>query len=225
MPRGATRGPASRGSGSILVRVLQELCPRCGAEVSDPARACPVCGFDPGGPADRPGGGMFLGRKALALLALGTVAMLIIAFGAGLRFQSFPAGVDAVASPAASQPTAVVLPERGHVLFAERLGESLELESYRTQFTRDDTIAWRAEFVEPPGRGELTLVITWVSIRERMQLREVTVAIADDELRMVASDEVPVGDLVPTAGMYEVAYYFDDIPLAVGVFELLPPTR
>ena len=161
---------------------------------------------------------------ALALIGLTTVAMLIVAFGVGQRFQP-SAELDTAASPAESRPIAVVPPERGRVLFAERLGESLELESYRSQFTRDDTIAWRAEFVEPPGRGELTLVITWVSIRERMQLREVTVAIADDELRMVASDEVPVGDLVPTAGMYEVAYYFDDVPLAVGVFELLPPER
>lgn len=209
--------------------MLQDLCSRCGAEVSDPARACPSCGFDPaapGAPADGSRGrGIHLGPTALALLALGIVSMLIVAFGAGLRYQSSTAGVDGVDSPGPSRPIAVILPVRGRVLFAERLGESLELESCRTQFTRDDTIAWRAEFVEPPRTGELTLVITWVSIRERMQLREVTVAIADDELRMVASDEVPLGELVPTAGLYEVAYYADDVPLAVGVFELLPPAR
>lgn len=70
--------------------------------------------------------------------------------------------------------------------FAERLGDGLELESYRTQFTRDDTIAWRAELVEPPPAGELTLVITWVSIRERMQLSESRVEISDPELPIIA---------------------------------------
>lgn len=113
----------------------------------------------------------------------------------------------------------------GRVRFAERLGESLELESYRTQFTRDDTIAWRAEFVEPPRTNELTLVITWVSVRERMQLSVATVAIADAELRMIGRDEVRIGDLVPTAGLYEVAYFADDVRLALGIFELLPPDR
>ena len=67
-------------------------------------------------------------------------------------------------------------------------------------------------------------MITWVSVRERMQLTETTVAVGDAELRMIGSEEVPLADLVPTAGMYEVAYYDGEEKLAVGVFELLPPT-
>ncbi|MEP7081731.1 MAG: hypothetical protein ABI841_02015 [Chloroflexota bacterium] len=193
--------------------------------MSDPTRACPACGFDPASPApaDRPPGpGILLGPTALALLALGTVAMLIAAFVAGVQLQSAADG-DAVASPTSTQPTALSLPVRGRILFAERLEDALELESYKDQFTRDDTIAWRAEFVEPPRTGELTLVITWVSPRERMQLTETAVAVADSQLRVIGREEVPLADLVPTAGVYEVAYYDGDATLTVGVFELLPP--
>lgn len=163
-----------------------------------------------------------MGPLALAVLTVGTVAMLVLAFGAGTRFGSSSAGVDAVVSPAPSQRTPAILPPSGRILFGERLGDALELESYREQFTRDDTIAWRAEFVEPPRSGEVTLVITWVSVRERMQLTEAVVPVGDAELRMIGSEEVPLSELVPTAGMYEVAYYDGDEKLAVGVFELLP---
>ena len=160
---------------------------------------------------------------ALASLALGTVAIVVLAFGAGMRLESSTAGIDPVVSSSGpSQRTALIVPVSGRILFAERLGESLQLDSYRDQFTRDDTIAWRAEFVEPPRTGEVTLVITWVSVRERMKLTEATVAVGDAQLRMIGSEEVPLADLVPTAGMYEVAYYDGDAKLAVGVFELLP---
>lgn len=162
---------------------------------------------------------------ALALLALGSVAMLIVAFGAGLRLQSPAAALDGADSPATDAAEVIPMPQRGRVLFAERLGESLELEFYRTQFTWDDTIAWRAEFVGPPGTSELTVVITWYSIREQMNLSEATVAVRDVELAMVASDEVPLRDLVPTAGLYAVSYYAGDTKLAEGIFELLPPDR
>jgi hypothetical protein len=161
----------------------------------------------------------------LALLALAVSGLVAFAFGAGMRLGATSAAPDASDVPEVVVVETIEVVPMGRVRFAERLGDGLVLESYRTQFTRDDTIAWRAEFVEPPGRGELTLVITWVSIRERMELREAKVAIADAELRMVASDEVPLGDLVPTAGLYEVAYYAGDVRLAIGVFELLPPAR
>lgn len=170
------------------------------------------------------GRGILLGPVALAVLSLGAVTMLVLALAAGMRLGSSSARVDVVATPTPSERTAVILPVGGRILFAERLGDALELESYREQFTRDDTIAWRAEFLEPPRTGEVTLVITWVSVRERMQLTETTVAVGDAELRMIGSDEVPLADLVPTAGMYEVAYYDGEEKLAVGVFELLPPT-
>ena len=113
----------------------------------------------------------------------------------------------------------------GRVLFAERLGDSLELESYRSQFTRDDTIAWRAEFEEPPRTDELTVVIAWYSVRETMQVSESTVALRDAEMTMVASDEIQLADLVPTAGLYSVTYYSGDTKLAEGIFEVLPPDR
>jgi zinc-ribbon domain len=215
-------------AGAILVNVLQDLCPRCGAEVSDAARACPACGFHPTSAAsptdavaDR---GAHLGARALALLAVGAVAIAVVSFAAGQRLQpAATAGVRADAVPSSSPVSAGRTPPSGRVVFAERMGDSLALESYRDQFTRNDTIAWRAELAHPPRSDELTLVITWVSIRERMELRETTVAVADPQLMLVGSDEVPLGDLVPTAGMYEVAYYDGDDKLAVGVFELLPP--
>lgn len=150
---------------------------------------------------------------------------MIVSFRAGMGLGSSSPPPDVPESPSAANRASLVVTPIGRVRFAERLGESLELESYRTQFTRDDTIAWRAEFVEPARTSELRLVITWVSIRERMQLREVTVPVGDAELTMIASDEVPLRDLVPTAGLYEVAYYAEDVRLAIGVFELLPPAR
>jgi hypothetical protein len=161
----------------------------------------------------------------LAWLASAGVAVAIVAFGAGWQLRSstaapnFPAPRATVSAKADPMTGASI----GPVLFAERLGESLELESYRTQFTRGDTIAWRAEFPEPPPAGELTMVIAWQSIRERMELRQATVTRRDPGLTMVASDEVPLDDLVPTAGLYSVAYFAGDIKLAEGIFEVLPP--
>lgn len=209
--------------------MLQDLCPACGGELLDASRPCPACGFDrieshaPQLGSRAPG--IHLGPTGLAALALGVAIMLIVAFRAGVALDSTQPAAVIPESPSASEPAMAVVAPIGRVRFAERLGESLELEAYRTQFTREDTIAWRAEFVEPPGTSELTLVITWVSIRERMQLSEVSVPIGDAELTMIATDELPLRDLVPTAGMYEVAYYAGDVKLAIGVFELLPPAR
>jgi hypothetical protein len=163
----------------------------------------------------------------LALLGLATAILVIVAFGAGLRLGSVSktAGTP-IPMTASTLPLAVAsdaLP--GPVLFAERLGDGLALESYRSQFTADDTIAWRAEFAQPPPTHEVTVIIAWQSIRERMQLSEATITLADSALMMIASDEVPLADLVPTAGLYAVTYYGGDTKLAEGVFELLPPER
>jgi hypothetical protein len=128
------------------------------------------------------------------------VALIIVAFAAGVRVQSAALDRGATASPqaAVARNLGPSVP-LGRVRFAERLGEALELESYRTRFRAEDTIAWRAEFDEPPPTDELTVVIAWQSIRERME--------------------------VPTAGLYAVSYYSGDLKLAEGVFELLPPGR
>jgi len=209
--------------------VLQDLCPRCGAEWLDDARACPACRFDQIGPRALAGGisrGIHLQPMRPALMALATLGLVIVAFGAGLRLRSPATAPEVPAAPAVTDADDVVpAAPLGRVLFAERLGESLELESYRTQFAQDDTIAWRAEFLEPPPTNELTVVIAWQSVRERMQLSEATVTLSDAELTMVASDEAPLGDLVPTAGLYSVAYYAGDMKLAEGIFEVLPPDR
>jgi len=161
----------------------------------------------------------------LAMVALGVSGLGVVAFGAGMRVGSLTAAPEAPDLPSATSAETIQVAPAGRVRFAERLGESLELESYRTQFTRDDTIAWRVEFVEPPPTRELRLVITWVSVRERMQLSESAVAIRDSELTMLARDEVPLRDLVPTAGLYEVTYHAGGVKLAEGIFELLPPDR
>jgi hypothetical protein len=58
-----------------------------------------------------------------------------------------------------------------------------------------------------------------------MQLSETAVTLRDAELAMIASDEVRIEDLVPTAGLYEVRYYAGDTKLAEGVFEVLPQDR
>ena len=161
----------------------------------------------------------------LALLTLAMVALIVVALGAGWRLGSSSAIVPAPQPAAADSPALVSVPELGRVRFAERLGESLELEGYRTQFTAQDTIAWRAEFPEPPPTARLRLIISWVSVRERMQLSENNVTLRDTELAMVARDEVPLEDLVPTAGLYEVRYFAGDTKLAEGIFEVLPPDR
>ena len=161
----------------------------------------------------------------MALMALTVVALVVVAFGAGVRLGR-PADLASSPEPPPAADVAVVpAPPVGRVLFAERLGESLELEDSRTQFDEHDTIAWRAEFLQPPPTTEMTLVIAWQSIRETMQLSRTVVPVADDRLTVVASDEVPLGELVPTAGLYSVAYYADDTKLAEGTFELLPPDR
>ena len=162
----------------------------------------------------------------LALLTLAIFALIAVALIAAWRLGSSSAVVQApIQEAAGSRADVPVAAELGRVLFAERLGESLELEGYRTQFTADDTIAWRAEFLRPPPTNELTVVISWVSVRERMQLSEASVTLRDAELAMVASDEVLLDDLVPTAGLYEVRYFAGDTKLAEGIFEVLPPDR
>jgi len=162
----------------------------------------------------------------LALLTLAMVALIVVALGAGWRLGSSNAVVQAPQRTAADSPVVVpVGAEIGRVLFAERLGESLELDAYRSQFAAEDTIAWRAEFPQPPPEGELTVVIAWQSIRERMQLSEETVTLRDAELTIIGRDEIPLEDLVPTAGLYSVTYYSGDAKLAEGIFEVLPPDR
>ena len=162
----------------------------------------------------------------LALLTLAVVGLIVVALGAGFRLGSTDAVVQAPQRTAADSAAVVpVAAEIGRVLFAERLGEALELEAYRTQFTAEDTIAWRAEFPEPPPERELTMVIAWQSIRERMQVSEETVTLSDAELAMIGRDEIPLEDLVPTAGLYSVTYYAGDAKLAEGIFEVLPPNR
>lgn len=163
----------------------------------------------------------------LVLLGLASAILVTAAFGAGVRLGSV---IETADTPAPTTPSRRTLADAigampGPVLFAERLGDGLALESYRSKFTADDTIAWRAEFAQPPPTDEVTVIIAWQSIRERMQLSEATITLADAELSMVASDEVPLTDLVPTAGLYSVTYYGGDTKLAEGVFELLPPER
>jgi ribosomal protein L37E len=209
--------------------VLQELCPRCGADWLDGAHECAACGFQTDARAYEVGGmerRRYSRSSQAAVLLLAATAIAIVSFGAGFGLRSDMADLDdtdaaIVHDGARDGPVA----GPGRVLFAERLGDSLELESYRTQFTRDDTIAWRAEFQEPPPASELTVVIAWYSVRETMQLSETTVALTDAELTMVASDEVQLADLVPTAGLYSVTYYSGNTKLAEGTFELLPPAR
>ena len=214
----------------ILAEVLQDLCPRCGADWRDGARSCPACGFDPIGPRPPtdgdPSRGIHLRPLGLALLTLAVVVLVVVAFSAGWRLRS-PSAVVQAPEPAVAPDTreVVTVAQLGRVRFAERLGESLELEAYRTQFTANDTIAWRAEFLRPPPTNELTVVISWVSVRERMQLSETTVTLRDPELTVIARDEVPLEDLVPTAGLYEVRYFAGGTKLAEGVFEVLPPDR
>ena len=212
----------------MLGEVLQDLCPRCGADWLDGARVCPACGFDRIGlrapSVNDTGRGVHLRPMDLALLTLAMVALLVVAVGAGWRLGSTSVAVHAP-QPAAAGSRAVVPVVVVLVVFAERLGDSLELEAYRTQFSAGDTIAWRAELPHPPPAAELTVVIAWQSIRERMQLSEETVTLRDAELAIIGRDEVPLDDLVPTAGLSSVTYYAGDAKLAEGIFEVLPPDR
>lgn len=168
--------------------------------------------------------GILLRPMGLAWLTLAAVGIAVVAFGIGLEFGSQTA-TRASISEAPHPVGRTIEAPHGRIMFAERLGESLELESYRTQFTYGDTIAWRAEFADPPPTNELTVVIEWYSIRERMKLSESTVTLGDAELTMIASDEVPLDELVPTAGLYAVTYYAGETRLAEGIFELLPRGR
>jgi hypothetical protein len=207
--------------------VLQELCPRCNAEWRDGARACVTCGFDQNastGPGTPRG---VASRRPTGLVLLAAAAIAIGGFGAGFWLGSETSRPIASNTPStiADGAPAAAITERGRVLFAERLGSSPELESYRTQFMRDGTIAWRAEFPEPPQANELTVVIAWYSIRESMKLSETTVPVRDPQLTVVATDEVQLADLVPTAGLYSVSYYSGDTKLAEGIFEVLPADR
>ena len=166
---------------------------------------------------------MLLRPLGLAALALAVVGLAAVAFGAGHRIGSSVSTAGVSETPAAAESVdAAPVVRLGRVRFGERLGASMELESQRRAFSWSDTIAWRAEFSEPPSVTELTIVIEWVSARERMKLREETVTHMDPSLPMSARREVAVSDLVPTAGLYAVTYYADGVRLAEGVFELLP---
>jgi hypothetical protein len=154
------------------------------------------------------------------------LGVAIGAFAAGLWLRPEMRARDVSGTPAVARgagPAPVA--ERGRVLFAERLGSSLELDTYRTQFTREGTIAWRAEFPDPPGANQLRVVIAWYSIRESMKLSEAIVPVRDPQLTVVATDELQIADLVPTAGLYSVSYYAGDRKLAEGIFEVMPRDR
>jgi hypothetical protein len=51
------------------------------------------------------------------------------------------------------------------------------------------------------------------------------VPIGDAQLTMVATDELQLADLVPTAGLYSVSCYAGDRKRAEGIFEVLPRDR
>ena len=170
------------------------------------------------------------GRSRLlpVLLGLGVAAVVAAIIGSGLGFRSQPTAT-APRQPAsphfAGRTLPSPIPQLGRVVFAEGLDPTMELESRRSQFAADDTIAWRAEFVDAPMAAELTVVIAWQSIRERMELSRGTIALDGADVMSVVRESVPIGDLVPTAGLYSVSYYEGDAKLAEGVFEVLPPNR
>jgi hypothetical protein len=208
------------------VAVLQDLCPRCGAALPETALACPACAYDQLGRSTPTGADSSHQRRMQppVRMAIGIAAagVLIMAFGTGWRLSARAERDPPIthAGPRVPSP-----PPIGRVLFGERLGPSLELEGHRRAFRSEETIAWRVEFVAPPLTDELTLVIEWQSIRERMELSQTTVPLADPALTVIGREEMPLGDLVPTAGLYSVAYYSGDAKLAEGVFELLPRDR
>lgn len=209
--------------------VLQDLCPRCGIESVDGTRACAACGFEPDGPRP-PARAWATGRAHLRPILLTLTALLtagvVIISGSGFRPPSPSASPNDSASPQLAHRAALApAPGLGRVVFGERLSASLELESHRTRFAAGDTIAWRAEFADAPRADELTVVVAWQSVRERMELSRDTVTLPDAGPTRVVSDEVPLDDLVPTAGLYSVSYYDGKTKLAEGVFELLPSDR
>jgi hypothetical protein len=205
--------------------VLQELCPRCGNEYFDEKLPCSACGWQPVEPASVGA----LGSRFANRVLLGIAAAAIVAVIAGSGFQAPPPSADLRSPPSAGgaqrSDLPIAPPRLGRVVFAERVAASTELQWHQTQFSAGDTIAWRAEFVEPPRAAELTVVIAWQSHRERMELSRATVALGAPELIGVLRDAVPVDELVPTAGMYAVSYFAGDEKLAEGVFEVLPPDR
>jgi hypothetical protein len=211
--------------------MLQELCPACGVEITAEARVCLACGRELG-PFGAPRGEARLasGRRRFAYLAIAIAlaGLLAIAFGTGWRLgmsmASAPAPTRAVPASATARDISPV-PPVGRVLFASRLSDSLELESYRSHFGRDETIAWRAELSEPPPTPELTVVIAWYSIREEMVLARETVTMRDRQLTVIGRDEIALTELVPTAGVYTVTYFSGERKLAAGSFEVLPAER
>jgi hypothetical protein len=205
--------------------VLEELCPHCGNErIDDLRRPCPACGYEPIGLAGAGTTGLPRTYRLLLGLAGAAVVAVILVTGFGFRPQPPASGSSA---PAATQRASLPAPPArlGGVVFAEGLDASMELEALRSQFAQSDTIAWRAEFVEAPSSAELTVVVAWQSIRERMELSRHTVRLGAGRRLSVVRDEVAIDDLVPTAGLYTVTYYEGDAKLAEGVFEVLPPDR
>jgi hypothetical protein len=197
--------------------MLEDLCPLCGAAYPTDADACLICGFSDGHarprrPADR-------ALPIVAILAAGAVVGLVLALGSDPRATE-PAPSPAHGSAASDRAELPQPPRVGPVLFVDQ--HRGPLDRYRTRFERHETIAWRAEFPEPPGTDELTLVIAWQSIREEMVLSRTTVRMQDAESTVIASDETPISELVPSAGIYAVTYYAGDTKLAAGVFEVLP---
>ena len=208
--------------------MLQELCPHCGNEWID-TRPCPACGYDPvdaRGPAGARATSSRLARPVPIGLSSAAIAAVIIVSGSGFRAQSPSPSPGQTSSPQlAERADLPAAPRLGRVVFAEGIGESMELESRRSQFAQGDTIAWRAEFVDAPLTAELTVVIAWQSIRERMELSRDTITLAGTDLMSVVRDEVAIDELVPTASLYSVSYFAGEAKLAEGVFEVLPPGR
>lgn len=218
-----------RGGRPILVAVLQELCPHCGNEWIDDTRPCPACGYDSvdtRGPSSAHATSTPLAPPILIGLSAAAVAAVVIVSGLASRAQSPSPSPGQTSSPTFAERADLPTPPRlGRVVFAEGIGAANELESRRSQFAPGDTIAWRAEFVDAPRAAELTVVIAWQSIRERMELSRDTVALAGAGVMSVVRDEVAIDELVPTAGLYSVSYFSGEAKLAEGVFELLPPDR
>lgn len=208
--------------------MLQELCPQCGNERFDDLRPCPTCGYEPVGPRGRAGAGATGPRANRLLLGLAGTAIVALILASGFGFRQQPPPLSS-SEPTASRGQRADLPApprpMGRVQFAAGLDGSMELESRRSRFAQTDTIAWRAEFVDAPRAAEVTVVVAWQSIRERMELSRHTVRLGAGQRLSVVRDEVAIDDLVPTAGLYAVTYYEGDAKIAEGVFEVLPPGR
>jgi hypothetical protein len=206
--------------------VLQELCPHCGDEWIDDTRPCRTCGYGPVDSRDPARARATIGPLALpVLIGLSAAAVAAVVIVSGSAFQAplpSPSPGQTSSPQRADLPMAAPL---GRVVFAEGLNAAMELESRRSQFAPGDTIAWRAEFIDAPNAAELTVVIAWQSIRERMELSRDTIALGSTGVMSVVRDQVAIDELVPTAGLYSVSYFAGDEKLAEGVFEVLPPDR